>query len=395
MDFAKLIGPIAVERFMTEYYGKRPLHIPAAPGVDRHKLISWERLNSLLEILPHWTESNLKLIINSRPINPEFYMETTDPSDAAVRRASSAKIDVFLAMGASMVANSVHEISPEIRQVTDALGNRFSARTGANAYCSFRDVQAFNSHCDLHEVFAVHCEGEKTWRIYENRAVAPVEQLLDNDAQHIIDAVKGRVLLEARMRPGDLLYIPRGYYHDALASSEASLHVTFSVTPYNGRVLFRLLEDAAMSDPDFRAYLPDARNDGGVQLSKHIELLATKIANTMKRPSFIDELVDRQRALWQPHYAFTLPSRLELQTYAATDHTGRIVNDEDGAFLVTSRVKLPISGHLAAVEWALTRPAFSAQELFARYPHVPQEELRNLIATLEKASLFRPYDKSP
>ncbi len=65
------------------------------------------------------------------------------------------------------------------------------------------------------------------------------------------------------MRPGDVLYLPRGWYHDALAVDGPSLHVTLSVTPLYGRILFRLLEPAAMQDPAFRAWLPPADRDGG------------------------------------------------------------------------------------------------------------------------------------
>ena len=48
-------------------------------------------------------------------------------------------------------------------------------------YCSFKGVQAFQTHYDLHDVFAVQAEGEKTWRIYESRADAPVTPLPPGD----------------------------------------------------------------------------------------------------------------------------------------------------------------------------------------------------------------------
>src|SRR3546814_12960582 len=43
-----------------------------------------------------------------------------------------------------------------------------------------------------------------------------------------------------RMQPGDLLYIPRGRYHDALASENGALHIAFGVTlPKIGRASCR------------------------------------------------------------------------------------------------------------------------------------------------------------
>ena len=46
--------------------------------------------------------------------------------------------------------------------------------------------------------------------------------------------MKGRVAEEILMRPGDLLYLPRGQFHDALASTDASIHVTLSCAEPNG-----------------------------------------------------------------------------------------------------------------------------------------------------------------
>jgi ribosomal protein L16 Arg81 hydroxylase len=302
MRFSELIAPVTAERFMSDFYGHKPLHVPSSAECPRAAMISWTRMNDLLSLRSHWTEANIKLIMNSRPVSPEHYIREVDTLGGTVRRADLAKVDLFMAMGASLVANSVEDVSPEVRAVISSLGDQFSARAGANIYCSFKDVQAFASHCDLHEVFAVQCEGEKVWNIYENRAAAPVEALTGADAQAIIDRAKGRILHQVRMRPGDLLYIPRGYYHDALASSGASLHVTFSVTPLNGRILFRLLEEAAVQDAAFRDYLPDAREANGVRLEERLADLAGRISALVTSNSFKTTVATRQRMLCDPNY---------------------------------------------------------------------------------------------
>ena len=267
MRFQDLLAPFPLDRFEAEHLGKVPLHVPAAASAAR-TVIDWAGLNRLLAIRSHWSEANLKLIMNSRPVQGDFYLDEVDTLGGRTRRANPAKVDLFLAMGASLVANSVEDVSPEVAAITAALADRFSGKAGANIYCSFQDVQAFASHCDLHEVFALQCEGEKLWNIYANRAASPVVPLEGEDAQTVIDSVKGPLLMQVRMRPGDLLYIPRGYYHDALATSGASLHLTFAVAPMTGRILFQLIEGLAMEDEAFRAYLPDARAGNGADLAE-------------------------------------------------------------------------------------------------------------------------------
>ena len=97
--------------------------------------------------------------------------------------------------------------------------------------------------------------------------------------QRAIDAARGPLAMEVRMRPGDVLYLPRGVYHDALAEDGASLHVSFSAAPHSGQRVMQLLEAAAMRDPDFRAYLPDWRAEGGATLASHLTALGEKLAH--------------------------------------------------------------------------------------------------------------------
>lgn len=394
MHFADFIAPMPVDQFMADFYGRRPLHLKAAgeSGLRRRQLFSWGRLDQLLAILSHWSEANLKLIIDSRPIAPENYIVEVDTVAGRMRRANPAKVEVFLGMGASLVADSLEAVAPEIHALTHMLGAQFAGRSGANAYCSFAGVQAFKSHCDLHEVFAIHCEGEKTWRIYENRAAAPVVPLEIPDAQAIIDHVKGRVMVEARMRPGDLLYIPRGYYHDALASSEASLHLSLAVTPHSGRILFRLLEDLAMQDPEFRAYLPDWRVKGGAALRGRLAALAGKIEGMMSTPRFEAEVQNRQRALVDPPHRFSLPSRPKLEAYDRTDRQAQVIYHDAGASLHVDGAEFPL-GHVGEpADWLLGLRTFFAQQLFAQYPWLEPTELTALIELLVTAGVFIPHD---
>ena len=389
MRFDELIAPLPFERFMTEYFGKAPVHIPAPPGGKR--LIGWDRLNQLLAIRSHWSEGNIKLIMNSRPVMADFYIEEADTLAGRVRRADPAKVDVFLSMGASLVGNSLEEIAPEVQAVTAMLGEQFGARAGANVYCSFGGVQAFASHCDLHEVFALQCEGEKVWKIYRNRALAPVVPLAGDDAQSLIDRAKGDVLIEARMKPGDLLYIPRGYYHDALAEAGTSLHLSFGVAPLTGRALFSLLDQLAIEDEAFRQYLPDARREGGRMLAERLDLLADRLAAIVRSPALAMHIADRQGALPEAEFDFALPERKQLDFFAWRNPRPEIRAESSGSSLVTEAGEIELAELFPAAEWMVGRPAFPLQQLFANFPHLDREKLRSLVRDLERKGSLYPY----
>ncbi|MBO0123931.1 hypothetical protein J0S80_10540, partial [Streptococcus pneumoniae] len=98
-----------------------PVHIPAPPGSDRQAVIGWARLNQLLAVRTHWGPEHIKLLLNSAPVSPDFYMDQVPGRGGMRRLADPAKVEMFLAMGASLVADAVEEVAPEIRALTDAL----------------------------------------------------------------------------------------------------------------------------------------------------------------------------------------------------------------------------------------------------------------------------------
>ena len=116
---------------------------------------------------------------------------------------SPAKVQTLLAMGASVIAGDVQDLTPGLRALSHRLAREFAGLVGANIYCSFGGVQAFDTHFDLHHVFAVQLEGEKTWRLYENRAETPVSYPLEEaEVRPWFAETRGKLMAEVRMRPG-------------------------------------------------------------------------------------------------------------------------------------------------------------------------------------------------
>jgi lysine-specific demethylase/histidyl-hydroxylase NO66 len=213
MEFSDFVSPFAATEFRAQYYGTRPVHIRKSDG-NRESLLSWRRFNEVLAITPYWSEDTLKVFFKSRAALRENYCDTADLRPGASAPVNPAKVKALLGLGASLVANHLHRVCPEVGAVAGMLEREFAARVSANAYCSFKGVQAFKTHFDLHDVFAVQTEGEKVWRVYESRADAPVLPLPPGDEiEKWLTESRGRLLFEAHMKPGDMLYLPRGQYH--------------------------------------------------------------------------------------------------------------------------------------------------------------------------------------
>jgi len=385
MNFAEFIAPLDAGTFRSQYYGRRPAHI-RGDGIARSGLLPWARFNDMLAITPYWTEDSLKLYFRSRAALRENYCDTADLRPGASAPVNPAKAKALMGLGASLIANHLHRVCPPVGVVARMLALEFAARTFANVYCSFKGVQAFQTHFDLHDVFALQTEGRKTWRIYEARADAPVAPVPSGDeGEKFLNSTRGKLLFEAEMKPGDILYLPRGQYHDALTGSEASLHVTFGVSPATGLALLKLLEKAVMQESAFRAYLPDARDRAGLQ--EHLEKLGSRVREVLVSPAFAQDVLNAQRDLAGTAADYQLPSQPKPVWYS-TAQRARLVRRDRGYAIAFEGGEIALGATYPTIEWMLQQRMFSLEDAIARQPHVDRQELQGDLRRLLDAGVL-------
>lgn len=371
-DLEQLLSPVPVDAFFGGARA-RPIHIPAGDDASKRSILDWTTFNGLLSQTSIWTPTTFRMVRDGETIPPEQYCILVDTQSGKMMRPSPAKVEVHLAGGASLVANDVQRLTPAIAELCDTLSQTFAGLVAANAYCSFGGIQAFQTHYDLHDVFAIQTEGEKVWRLYANRADDPVEPPPHADPRAFYAATRGPLMQEVRMRPGDVLYLPRGWYHDALATEGASLHLTVSVTPLYGRILFPLLEQAAMQDPAFRAWLPPAGADGGAALSGQLTQLMKRLSDIALSPFFRDEIAMAQARLTPRPATYALPERKALTAFRPTG-------------LIGPRFEGPAA---MAMNWALSQQQFLLEDMIAQFDFVPVQALRDAVALAEATGAIK------
>ena len=368
----ELLHPITREDFKAEYEGRKPLHIPADGAGSKRALLPWATFNALLGQSAIWNPLTLRVARDGATVPHELYCETLPGQ--VTPRPRPARVQALIAEGASVVANDVHTLTPELHALAAVLGEAFAATIGANVYCSFGGVQAFATHYDTHDVFAVQTEGEKVWKLYANRAENPISFPQDAElARRMMKEQRGPVLQEVRMRPGDVLYLPRGWYHDALATEGASLHVTYSVLPLYGGILFRLLEPAALQDPAFRAWLAPAWQDDGATLAKQLAELGRRLQRLTELPEFVDEVAMTQRRSVERPVAFALPERIGVTRFRPTGLLPPMPKGTAGV----------------ALEWALSQPEFTLEMMVGSLEFIAEDVVRQVVADAERVGALK------
>ncbi|XP_043845461.1 ribosomal oxygenase 1 [Dromiciops gliroides] len=164
--------------------------------------------------------------------------------------------------------------SAVVWQVLSVLQEHFGSMVGANAYLTPPGSQGFAPHYDDIEAFVLQLEGRKLWRVYKPRE--QTEELPQFSSPNFGPQGLGKPVLQEVLEPGDLLYFPRGFIHQAECEPGVhSLHLTVSTFQRNswGDLLEPLLPaalQAAMEeDVEFRRGLPrDYLDYMGVQHSE-------------------------------------------------------------------------------------------------------------------------------
>lgn len=320
IGFRDIISPIAPEDFLDRTFGKEAMHLPG-PAARFEDVFSWQGVGDLLNMTALWSAATLKVVLDGRNVGPEEYCISQQNRDGgAIAQPDPARVQALIRQGATISLNLVETMTPEIAAIAAGLQCWFDGETVCNIYCSWGGHQGFQSHFDVHDVFVLQIDGTKSWNIYDGTFEQTVN--LDGyrsnsfpDSHHA--AARGQIESQITMTPGDVLYIPRGRYHDALASSDASLHLTFGIDFMSGFHFLSGIADAMLQDPFFRQPLP--RFDKSEAHRAHMRKLAEHVHAYTLKPALSQGIRAHQR---QRAFAYCFPA-YDLPT-AAPKHVLRV-----------------------------------------------------------------------
>jgi Cupin superfamily protein len=250
MGLEHLLSPLTVDEFVTNYWGRTFKHVPGVAGKFSH-LLPWQRLNEALE--QHRLDfPRLRLTRDGERLPPGTYISYSKPGQrrVAVPRLRYEKLTQELNRGATLVLDAVDELDESLRALAEALELFFHERIQINAYAGWRTSRGFDLHWDDHDVFILQVAGRKRWMIYGMTRPYPLAG--DPKEPKPTEPPLWNQILEA----GDLLYIPRGFWHVAYPLNEPTLHLTVGVHNRAGLDLLHWLVERMRSRELFRMDLP-------------------------------------------------------------------------------------------------------------------------------------------
>jgi hypothetical protein len=176
-----------------------------------------------------------------------------------------------LRQGATLILDAANELSPPLQALCAGLAADFTCSSQANLYACWGTSQGFDVHWDDHDVLIIQVEGRKHWRLHGATRAWPSRRDLHAEHPRPTEPVEELVL-----EPGDLLYLPRGYWHAAVGLGEPTLHLTVGLTRKTGSDFLHWLADHLVSEANIRADLPFEKGDA--VLGAHLSGLLARAA---------------------------------------------------------------------------------------------------------------------
>ncbi|MEU1281108.1 cupin domain-containing protein [Streptomyces sp. NPDC005805] len=239
------------EDFLAQVYGRTYRHFPGRP--DRFGgLLRWDDLNALLT--HHRLEPpRLRLSTDGKTLPQHTYsVPVTTRRSTVWHRLKPAELHRHLADGATLVLDPIDELHPGVGALAQELERQLRTGVQVNAYASWTPEEGFGVHWDDHDVLVLQLDGAKRWRIHGPTRQAPLHR--DTD---VPEPPPGEPLVELVLNAGDMLYLPRGWWH-AVAASEGvhSLHLTCGMQTTTGADLLQWLSEDLRREATVRSELP-------------------------------------------------------------------------------------------------------------------------------------------
>jgi ribosomal protein L16 Arg81 hydroxylase len=278
---------ISAAAFRAQHFERTPLLSKAVARGRSWELRDLDRLLDLIE--PN--DRTLQLF-NQGLVPQRSYASDGVELGQSRRRLDKPAVYTQLRAGATLVINRIEAHSLECRRLCADVGRFAGLATTSNAYLSFSGAGSFGKHWDTHDVFAVQLFGRKRWLVFPPTFPLPLSH---HTSESFSQPESGCAHLDVVLEPGDVLYVPRGWWHQAVPLAQPSFHL--SVGAYTATVHDYLLWFSA----GFLAQQPGARralmpeSQSAASLRPLVEQLSAAALDPNAMREFQHELERRER----------------------------------------------------------------------------------------------------
>lgn len=194
-------------------------------GFAPREVFGWEDVETLLNYRT-LKYPMARLVRDGSHVEPEKFVSRRPGMRGSVSDGALdlEKVQEGLNAGETLVLSAVERVSPKANAFARRLAGAIGTRVSLNVYATMGGSKGFRRHSDDTDVMVFQVAGRKAWQVY-----APTGQEPE---------------LLANLVTGQMLYLPRGYPHEADPEEGSSLHVSAAVLRPTWRTLLKALAES-------------------------------------------------------------------------------------------------------------------------------------------------------
>ncbi|MEH2124094.1 cupin domain-containing protein [Nostoc sp.] len=291
-DFEKLIQPIDTVTFFKEYWERQCLVVSRGEPDYYSGLFSMNDVDSLIRFSGiRYCDFNVSKVADdlSNQANKLGGKGSIDPN------ASPSIYQFYDAynQGNTLCIFHLQQHWEAIATLCRNLEKYLNHPANVNLYLTPKTAQGFPPHFDTHDVFVLQLSGTKLWRTYDSYWDLPMPEDARRLPQEVLREQLKAPTHEVELKPGDMLYIPRGFVHEAKTLDTSSLHITVGIPVYRWVDLIQeALTSIVQQNVEFRKAVPVSfvrDDDAKTQTKNQLKDLLKTFASSVD----IDDAVER------------------------------------------------------------------------------------------------------
>lgn len=218
--FSGTIASLVGEDFLHRQLGREVVLVQADPAAVV-SLLTWEDLNEILATRG-LLAPRLRLSRGGSELPVASYARVTGQGEERREIIQPEELYAQLRDGATLIIDAVEGLHPPVAAATEDLVRLVREPAQANLYVTWGMSQGFNTHWDDHDTFIVQVQGTKSWTVHGAGRPFPMRRDVTHD-----HTCPDAVVWEGVLTEGQVLHVPRGWWHTVRGAGDVSIHITF------------------------------------------------------------------------------------------------------------------------------------------------------------------------
>lgn len=391
LRLADLVAPWSVREFLHSTYGREWAYFPGSEDRFRN-IFSWDALNDLLSN-QRFESPRLRISRLGEVVPDSEYTESVNRIfSPPYKRILTEKILHQLRNGATLTFDHAEQANNVVRGLAMSLEAELRARVYVDIFASWAPIRGFDLHWDDLDVFTLQLSGRKHWTLFEPTRKWPLHDDVVENPRPVSPSV-----CDIELKPGDVLYIPHGWWHSVTTTEGPALHLAIGVEPETGVDFLVWLADEAKRHEIFRRRMP--RFADRIEQRAHLSSMRALLASLVSSDDILDQFFTTADGRSHGFPAFNFPDILDSESSALLARKGaqillvapratvNSVNDEFELSALGHRWTFPVQTK-PLIDVLLARDGCTVGEALSANVGVDEERSAFVLLTLLRAGVI-------